>query len=218
MNYADITIEELGFSVGTFNTLDKHGVKNLGQLLELGYDELTSFQGMTRVKYNEISAYVSGIKDFELTPEEVKETTLSNDSESILTINSSIWMAGFSLKTFNALKRNNILTFSDLMKLTDEDLLNVGGLTNKSVREIHNRMERILALLEGKDLKETGVGIAFKPTNLIECPSCNQSQNQEVSHYLAEYHQTQGILTRTCDKCSHPFTFEYKMLPFVKTY
>lgn len=61
----------------------------------------------------------------------------------------------FSARTFNCLKRANILTLGELMQQDDNDLLAIRNFGAKSLAEVHAKLEEF-GLAEGKEADEAG--------------------------------------------------------------
>lgn len=116
-DFGNIPIEELYFSVRTYNALKNHGINFLEDLNN--YDEAALYQ----------------IKN--MGAKSVKEVLAALNSSSIdktIDENTKVDNLFISSKTLHCLHKNEITTLSQILKLSDLDIINLNGAT-KSVFE-----------------------------------------------------------------------------------
>ena len=94
---------------------------------------------------NEINANIPPIKKLveigiKALNEEETDAKFDKDGKPKLGVNTAIEECDFSIRTFNALKRAGFNYISDILKVSDEDLLKVRNLGRKSFEEIMDKL------------------------------------------------------------------------------
>lgn len=131
-SFKEINIYDLNFSERTYNCL-KRGINNLYDLLSFIKDDFSTIR---------IRNY--GEKTHEEVINRLTELGLYIKIDALEDLN-------LSVRSFNCLKRARIMNLSDLLNLTEEELLKVKGLGRASYNEIINKIS-----LKGLTLKKEG--------------------------------------------------------------
>lgn len=149
LSYPDhlaITIDELDFSVRTFNCLKRGNINTVADLIQKSPSDLMKVRNMGKKSLDEIikrldSMGLSLAED----PEEEEDDDVpiacggfgvlgEDDDEEKLRM--SIEDLDLSVRSFNCLKRDNIETVGDLINRSTEDLMKIRNMGKKSMDEI----------------------------------------------------------------------------------
>lgn len=175
----NISLEELGFSVRTYNCLSKANIKNLYDLMQLREYELIKIRNLGKKSFDEvinlvedwnlihnclIRANVKILYDFfiNITNYEVRNLlkegyfTLSKEDNKIKYILEPISILGLPPRVYNCLIRANIKTLYDFfVNITKDDLKNIRNLGYKKPIEIINTLiSRALKIKYKKELED----------------------------------------------------------------
>lgn len=136
----------LELSARTINTLIKNEIFTIRDLLEWDEKKLISIPGFGRKSLNEINNFLDYYKlkfieknnddNLDIYIKEKKFLDLETISINILTE----WP--LSVRTFNALKQENIIFLGDLLSYNENSLLKLKNFGRKSLKEIHELFQR----------------------------------------------------------------------------
>ncbi len=136
----------LELSARTINTLIKNEIFTIRDLLEWDEKKLISIPGFGRKSLNEINNFLDYYKlkfieknnddNLDIYIKEKKFLDLETISINILTE----WP--LSVRTFNALKQQNIIFLGDLLSYNENSLLKLKNFGRKSLKEIHELFQR----------------------------------------------------------------------------
>jgi DNA-directed RNA polymerase subunit alpha len=83
----------------------------------------------------------------------------------------------FSVRTYNCLKKANVLTIGELVQLTEADLMNVRNFGKKSLNEVKDKLAALgLGLRKGKD----GAGVRLMDTEADEEEEAEELEEAEA--------------------------------------
>jgi DNA-directed RNA polymerase alpha subunit len=128
-----IPLKTVGFSTRTFNALKANNVHYLDDLLKLTETDLRDFRNLGAQSINEINDVLPRYKETGI----VKLTDYMDG----LSRKTSLENMGFSTRTYNALKRNNINSLDDLLKFSEADLRDIRNLGFNSMKEINSHLD-----------------------------------------------------------------------------
>lgn len=137
--------------------LEEAGIVSVDDLLQKSKRELLEIRGMRKSWTNDIYEAIERIpeilkseSEFEFTPEVSDLASLVPDC--IIELDSTVEELGLSIRAYNCLKRANINTVEELVQKTEEEVMRIRNLGNKT-------FEEILELLEQHGL---GLGLGYK--------------------------------------------------------
>jgi len=143
-------IEKAGFSVRAFNVLSQAGVVTLTDLIALDDAELLNLKNLGRKSLKEIQDFKKGLANdpylqemFELGESEEAEVKRFYDHEGIKRKDVKLENIGFSVRTFNGLKRAGYTHASQLLHLKMDDLLAIKNLGKNSISEILEKIANL---------------------------------------------------------------------------
>ncbi|MHB0912271.1 MAG: DNA-directed RNA polymerase subunit alpha [Armatimonadota bacterium] len=91
--------------------------------------------------------------DFPGEAEEYEEELLAGGEAEVRAPDARIEELDFSVRTYNCLKKANILTIGELVQNTEQDLMNIRNFGRKSLTEVQERLEQLgLSLKEGGEV------------------------------------------------------------------
>ena len=134
-------IEQLNFSIRTYNCLKRAGIESLDVLAYFTEEELRKVRNLGQRSFEEIVAKMQEYGIHFETEEEEKNSKFSTDMVQL----------NLSTRAYTCLKREGIKSLDELADMTEERLRNVRGLGKSTFEEIVNKMQEY--------------GIAFKGNN-----------------------------------------------------
>lgn len=166
--------------------LEEAGIISVDDLLQKSKSELLKIQGMRKSWAEDIYQAIKRIpeilkseSEFEFTPEVSDLASLVPDC--IIELDSTVEELGLSIRAYNCLKRANINTVEELVQKTEEEVMRIRNLGNKT-------FEEILELLEQHGL---GLGLGYKELEAARdsegrLKNVQDKINNEVSSDLAK--------------------------------
>lgn len=143
------TIEELDFSVRTYNCLKRAGLDTLAALTQCTEEDIIKVRNMGKKSFEEIVDKLSSLGLCLLGSENVlRECSGESIKDKVLQL--TIEELDFSVRTFSCLKRAGIDTVKDLTERTYDQMLKVRNLGKKSLEEV---VQKLYSL-----------GVSLKPT------------------------------------------------------
>ena len=163
----DISLDELEFSVRTYNCLKRAGILSLGDICEKTMEDMTHIRNFGRKSLEEVlrklEEYDLSLKD----PEE-EEVATNTNSESEELLGKDIDEMELSIRSYNCLKRAGINTIGDLCSKSFEDMMRVRNLGRKSLEEVIDRLNYLGLLLSEHD--DPLYFLASYPENIKDIP------------------------------------------------
>lgn len=140
-----LTIEEVGFSVRTFNCLKGAGIETIADLIEKTESDLMTVRNMGKKSLDEIIKKLARLglslkeepsdDDF-FVEGDIACGGLTEIASDEVKLQITIEELDLSVRSFNCLERAGINTVADLINLTIEELMQTRNLGKKSVEEI----------------------------------------------------------------------------------
>ena len=135
----DMSIDELEFSIRTYNCLKRAGINTVGDICNKTIEDMMKVRNLGRRSLEEILVKLKelglALKDDEADGEVINTTSVSTVDE-----NTDIDELGLSIRSYNCLKRAGINTVGDLCNRTVDDVRWVRNLGRKSFEEILGKM------------------------------------------------------------------------------
>ena len=137
-----IKIDNMAFSERTLNCFSKANIETLGDLIKLTEDDLLNLENFGKRSLYEVRDVVAsfslklGIDNFES-----DLLLLSNSKLQDEMLRRRVDTLDFSARTLNCLVKANIETLGDLIKLTEDDLLNLENFGKRSLYEVRDILE-----------------------------------------------------------------------------
>ena len=155
----DTLVEDVGWSVRTTNSLAAEGILKISDLIALSEYEILKIPNLGRLSLNEIQLTFANFKeDLSKYPSKTQPTKIIKkafDDMDLSPLNEILEVPissfPFSIKTFNCLKRANILTLGSLVNLTMAELNRIPRLGKTTLNDIK---KNLLKLCESNDLLE----------------------------------------------------------------
>lgn len=135
-------IAKLGLSPRAYNALRRGGIHTIGSLLACTNEDLLALPQFGLRTLEEIRYNLAQLSELG----EASEKPFVPEVDSFLSLQDPIDKLGFSIRTFNILKRAGIDTIGSLLSYTDEELLSLRYLSEASLEEIQRKITRILPL------------------------------------------------------------------------
>lgn len=167
-SYLRMTIEELDLSVRSYNCLKRAGINTVGDLIEKTFDDMMKVRNLGRKSLEEVEKKLRElgfnfreddgeeelpIDDFILDGDlpvmgGLSEGPIVHSQHLALTIEE----LDFSVRTYNVLKRANILTVEDMISKSQEDYMKVRNMGRKSLEEIEMKLKALgLSMRDDED-------------------------------------------------------------------
>ena len=127
-----LPIEKLGISVRTYNCLKREGIRTYGDLIKLNELKVRRIRNMGEKSAKELITLINNTF-YPLEENEVDKCEIKNESINEFT---PIECLNFSVRTYNCLKNEGILTYGDLIKYNELKLRKIRNLGTKSIKEI----------------------------------------------------------------------------------
>ena len=151
-NYSDprdIPLDELEFSVRTYNCLKRAGIASLGEICEKTMDDMMHVRNLGRKSLEEV---LSKLKEYSLSLKDSEEEVTANTngvSEELL--EKDIDEMELSVRSYNCLKRAGINTIGDLCSKSLEDMMRVRNFGRKSLEEVLAKLKELGLSLSDQD-------------------------------------------------------------------
>lgn len=155
-----MTIEELDLSVRSFNCLKRAGIETVGDLIEKTLDDMMRVRNLGRKSLEEVERKLAMMGlSFKESP--VEEIPLMGDiiegglgiMESDYT-DMTVEELDLSVRTYNMLKRANLNTVGEILKLTKKELGEARFMTPRCVDEVIAKLSTMGLSLAGDDNSE----------------------------------------------------------------
>lgn len=143
-----IDITSLNFSVRVYNVLMHNGIVTLDLLLQKTMSQLQRLRNFGRTCMEEIDAKLTAIANdpaqvcatnitgnTSVTTTENDCTQIPADAEMLLP-NDSVMLLPLTVRTANCLQRANIATITQMLKLSQADMMDIRNMGRKSVQEV----------------------------------------------------------------------------------
>lgn len=163
----EVPLDELGFTVGTYNCLKRAGIFSLGEICKKTMEDMTHVRNLGRKRLEEV---LSKLEEYDLSLKDSEEeevvTDTNNESDELL--EKDIGEMELSIRSYNCLKRAGINTIGDLCSKSFEDMMRVRNLGRKSLEEVIDRLNYLGLLLSEHD--DPLYFLASYPENIKDIP------------------------------------------------
>ena len=167
-SYLRMTIEELDLSVRSYNCLKRAGINTVGDLVEKTFDDMMKVRNLGRKSLEEVERKLKEL-GFSFSEDEGEEELPIDDfildgdlpvmgglSEGPIVHSQHLALTieelDFSVRTYNVLKRANILTVEDMISKSQEDYMKVRNMGRKSLEEIEMKLKALgLSMRDNED-------------------------------------------------------------------
>ena len=194
-------IENMGFSVGAYSKLKRSGINTIYELSKLTEDELIKNTLLRPKEVEEVLLKIEPfrsdedlIKDLEYRISKIKSSTITiedatdNGFENIE--NLTIEEMGFSVRTYNCLKRYGINTGKQLKSLPREKLLEIRNLGKSSLQEVENKLDGVSKEGKSKKIVEVNcledLGLPAQTYGALKKANINFSELLNMSNFDIE--------------------------------
>ena len=212
----DIAIEELGFSVRTYNCLKRTGINTLEDLLIYPSDQLVRIRNMGAKSIEEINDFKDGIiviDNTDVDPNENFESWCSLHRQKIEAIfeqyfDENIDDAILSVRSRNALKIHGFKKISEIVMATVDELKEIENLGKMSVEEIKKTCRYYLRSHKDEIISIFGDGTAVSAR--MDIPIENMKiddilRSSDHSEMAKEYIRLHDILIEALDLSKRSF-------------
>ena len=152
-NSINLPIEKLNLSNRTYNCLRRNSLLTIKDIIEKNELEIMNLSNLGRTSFNELVNKLS-ILGFRLKDSDVLDNSLNskiikiedNNLHSLdydKLINMSISNLNLSVRSYNALMRENIIIIKDLLEYTDEMIKRIKNLGTGSFKEIKKKLTEL---------------------------------------------------------------------------
>jgi hypothetical protein len=129
-------VEALEFSARTLNCFDKANIETLGDLIKLTEDDLLNLEHFGKRSLYEVRDKLNPFINLHLRVSSYTESINKySEKEKLAKLVDS---RAFSTRTLNCFSKANIETLGDLIKLTEDDLLNLEDFGKRSLYEVRD--------------------------------------------------------------------------------
>ena len=167
-SYLRMTIEELDLSVRSYNCLKRAGINTVGDLVEKTFDDMMKVRNLGRKSLEEVERKLKEL-GFSFSEDDGEEELPIDDfildgdlpvmgglSEGPIVHSQHLALTieelDFSVRTYNVLKRANILTVEDMISKSQEDYMKVRNMGRKSLEEIEMKLKALgLSMRDNED-------------------------------------------------------------------
>ena len=167
-SYLRMTIEELDLSVRSYNCLKRAGINTVGDLVEKTFDDMMKVRNLGRKSLEEVERKLKEL-GFSFSEDDGEEELPIDDfildgdlpvmgglSEGPIVHSQHLTLTieelDFSVRTYNVLKRANILTVEDMISKSQEDYMKVRNMGRKSLEEIEMKLKALgLSMRDNED-------------------------------------------------------------------
>lgn len=133
----NMKIEELNFSMRTYNALKRNGINTVQELIDTPAEKISTIPNIGGMCLNEINAVLRK-KGLKL---EDKNTQLEIQNKKADEI--KLEEVGLQFKYYRRLRLGGIETLQQLLDKTDEELLSINGLGKTALKEIKNELVKL---------------------------------------------------------------------------
>ena len=137
----DTPIENLELSTRSYNALRRAGIHTVGSLIQLSQKDLFELRNVGVLSREEITRTIENVIRFGITAKVSSNRQPASDTGSPA---EGIDHLHFSTRAYNALMRNGITTVEALVKLTEEELLSIRNVGQKTRDEIVDTINTVL--------------------------------------------------------------------------
>lgn len=145
-DYLSLTIDELDFSVRTFNCLKRANINTVADLIQNSPSSLMNVRNMGKKSIDEIIKKLDSMdlslaedpeeEDDDFVPIACGGLSILGEDDDNDRLSMSIEELDLSVRSFNCLKRDNIETVGELINRNIEDLMKIRNMGKKSLDEI----------------------------------------------------------------------------------
>ncbi len=122
--------DKITFEIETDGTIQpKEALEEAVKIVISQFETISSFEEEGVPKQEQDTAENEQVK-----PEKIDEEMKESQKEEVL--NKGVETIAFSTRTANVLEKNNIKVIADLIRLNEEELINLDGMGNKGLKEI----------------------------------------------------------------------------------
>jgi len=153
--FEGLQIEELHLSTSSYNCLRRGGIRTIFQLLMQTYENLSQIRNLGKTHLTEIEEAIrlyTKRKSMEKTFEGVvPESKISKTSKMEIFFDKSghackdilIEELDLSVRSYNQLKRSGVTYFSQLLYMSDDEIMNIKNIGKKSAIELRQKISSI---------------------------------------------------------------------------
>ena len=139
----NMKIEELNFSMRTYNALKRNGINTVQELIDTPAEKISTIPNIGGMCLNEINAVLrkKGLKleDKNNVPDKNTQLEIQNKKADEIKLEE----VGLQFKYYRRLRLGGIETLQQLLDKTDEELLSINGLGKTALKEIKNELVKL---------------------------------------------------------------------------
>lgn len=139
----NMRIEELNFSMRTYNALKRNGINTVQELIDTPAEKISTIPNIGGMCLNEINAVLSKkglkFKDKNNVPDKDTQLEIQNKKADEIKLEE----VGLQFKYYRRLRLGGIETLHQLLDKTDEELLSINGLGKTALKEIKNELVKL---------------------------------------------------------------------------
>lgn len=139
----NMRIEELNFSMRTYNALKRNGINTVQELIDTPAEKISTIPNIGGMCLNEINAVLrkKGLKfkDKNNVPDKNTQLEIQNKKADEIKLEE----VGLQFKYYRRLRLGGIETLHQLLDKTDEELLSINGLGKTALKEIKNELVKL---------------------------------------------------------------------------
>ena len=139
----NMRIEELNFSMRTYNALKRNGINTVQELIDTPAEKISTIPNIGGMCLNEINAVLSKkglkFKDKNNVPDKNTQLEIQNKKADEIKLEE----VGLQFKYYRRLRLGGIETLHQLLDKTDEELLSINGLGKTALKEIKNELVKL---------------------------------------------------------------------------
>lgn len=139
----NMKIEELNFSMRTYNALKRNGINTVQELIDTPAEKISTIPNIGGMCLNEINAVLrkKGLKleDKNNVPDKNTQLEIQNKKADEIKLEE----VGLQFKYYRRLRLGGIETLHQLLDKTDEELLSINGLGKTALKEIKNELVKL---------------------------------------------------------------------------
>ena len=141
---SSITVEDLDFSVRTFNCVKRAGYNTLGDLKAADINDLMGIRNLGKKSFDELISTLLSYGIDKVNDEPKKNNAIvKNDKTIVYNDETSIDDLNLSVRAYNSLYRGGLRTLGDLREKSEEELLHIRNLGKKSFDEVIEKLKEI---------------------------------------------------------------------------
>ena len=186
----NMKIEELNFSMRTYNALKRNGINTVQELIDTPAEKISTIPNIGGMCLNEINAVLRKkglkLKDKNTQIEENIQPQIQNKNADEIKIEE----VGLQAKYYRKLRLSGIETLQQLLDKTDEELLSINGLGKGALKEIKNELIELGYLnkeeehKKEEELAQRRIRIAELKKKQKEISSRMKEQAKEISQMV----------------------------------